>query len=435
MSMLMTDLMMRMAQLEAEERKYCTLLGIGPMSTLVIEASMELASEKRFPVLFIASRNQIDCHHFGGGYVKGWDQKDFVQEIRRVSETIGFNGLSYVCRDHGGPWQRDEERLSKLNVDEAMERAKQSFHADVEAGFDLLHIDPTKDPHVKGILPLPLVIERTMDLIDSIETYRQFHQLPPVAYEIGTEETNGGLTSKDAYQLFIQTIANQLAYRNLPMPCFIVGQTGTLTRMTENVGHFDAGTSVVLSREARRFGVGLKEHNCDYIADSILYLHPHLGITASNVAPEFGVAETEAYILLSDMESELYSIHGDFELSHIREALQEASVQTERWRKWMPDQIRTMSNEEAKARPDVLDLIVRSSGHYTFDLPQVNQSLTRLFDNISAKGLDGHRIVLDRIKRSIQRYIECFNLVGLTDEIIQVSEKHATRKEDAVPVA
>ena len=35
-----------------------TLLGIGPMSRNLIVASLELAKEKDFPILFIASRNQ-----------------------------------------------------------------------------------------------------------------------------------------------------------------------------------------------------------------------------------------------------------------------------------------------------------------------------------------------------------------------------------------
>jgi hypothetical protein len=40
--------------------------------------------------------------------------------------------------------------------------------------------------------------------------------------------------------------------------------------------------------KAGTYGVGLKEHNADYLSD-ILYMHPVFGITAVNVAPEFGV--------------------------------------------------------------------------------------------------------------------------------------------------
>ena len=40
----------------SSKKKY-TLLGIGPMSTNLIYASLELAKEKKFPVMYIASHN------------------------------------------------------------------------------------------------------------------------------------------------------------------------------------------------------------------------------------------------------------------------------------------------------------------------------------------------------------------------------------------
>jgi D-tagatose-1,6-bisphosphate aldolase subunit GatZ/KbaZ len=102
----------------------CTLLGIGPMSKPVIEASLILAMEKDFPVMFIASRNQIDAKELGGGYVCGWDQYDFVKAISDIADDIGFDGIYSICRDHGGPWQRDKERSDKLPEGKAMEIAK-----------------------------------------------------------------------------------------------------------------------------------------------------------------------------------------------------------------------------------------------------------------------------------------------------------------------
>lgn len=54
----------------------------------------------------------------------------------------------------------------KLPTEEAMEIGLQSYFDDAEAGFDLLHIDPTKDPHCTGIVPLSTVLERTVYLIE-----------------------------------------------------------------------------------------------------------------------------------------------------------------------------------------------------------------------------------------------------------------------------
>ncbi|NJB04619.1 sugar-phosphate kinase, partial [Clostridioides difficile] len=87
------------------------------------------------------------------------NQETFTKDIKKVADKVGFDGLYYLCRDHGGPWQRDKERNDHLPVDEAMELGKKSYLADIEAGFDLLMIDPTKDPFEIGkVIPLDVVL-------------------------------------------------------------------------------------------------------------------------------------------------------------------------------------------------------------------------------------------------------------------------------------
>ncbi len=72
-------------------------------------------------------------------------------------------------------------------------------------GFDLLMIDPTKDPFEIGkVIPLDVVLRRTVDLIEWCEKERVSRGLPEIGYEVGTEETNGGLTSTDKYHTFIE---------------------------------------------------------------------------------------------------------------------------------------------------------------------------------------------------------------------------------------
>ena len=135
-----------------------TLLGIGPMSPNLLQASFEIARDYDFPLMFIASRNQVDADELGGGYVNGWNQKRFREDIRKIADQVGFDGLYYLCRDHGGPWQRDNERNAHLCEEEAMKLARQSYLADIKNGFDLLMIDPTKDPFEIGkVIPLDVV--------------------------------------------------------------------------------------------------------------------------------------------------------------------------------------------------------------------------------------------------------------------------------------
>jgi len=404
-------------RLEKEEGLKCTLLGIGPMSRTVIEASFLLAKEKDFPLMFIASRNQVDDKTLGGGYVCNWDQYGFVKAIKDTAEKTGFEGIYHICRDHGGPWQRDNERNSALPEKEAIDKAKRSYLADLNAGFDLLHIDPTKDPHIKGIVPLDLVVDRTVELIDFVEEERLKRGLPSIAYEIGTEETNGGLTSEDAYAEFIEKITERLRSKNRPLPNFIVGQTGTLTRLTENVGRFDATTARKLSEKAKKYGVGLKEHNGDYLSDFVLYTHPILGITATNVAPEFGVAETSAYLLLAQVEEEAYGKGMLKARSNFRNVIQEEAVKCQRWRKWMVGDAADASVEEVMKDDAGRTLITKICGHYTFEVPQVKAEMGDMFENLKSLGLQPYNIVIDRIKESIRRYVECFNLAGLTSKV------------------
>ncbi|HGE69631.1 TPA: sugar-phosphate kinase, partial [Candidatus Poribacteria bacterium] len=247
-----------------------TLLGIGPMSEIVIRATLELARDMEFPVMFIASRNQIDSIELGGGYVMGWDQMAFSNAIHNIADDVNFDGLLYLCRDHGGPWQRDNEKAEKLPLKQAMEKAKSSYLDDLKAGFNLLHIDPTKDPHIQGSVPMELVIERTIELISYLEEQIQKLNLMPISYEVGTEETAGGLISNDAFEAFIEKLLKELDSRSLPHPAFIVGQTGTLVKMNKNVGKFDPETAHNLSMIARKYGIGFKEHNADYLSEDDL---------------------------------------------------------------------------------------------------------------------------------------------------------------------
>jgi len=412
--MTISELLKKADALRLSGKKACTLLGVGPMSMPVLRAAFEVGRDKDFPVMLIASRNQVDSLEFGGGYVRGWDQRQFAAAVDATAEQAGFGGLRYICRDHGGPWQRDGERAAKLPEKEAMEIAKRSYLADLLAGFDLLHIDPTKDPHSSGVMQMETVLRRTVELIEFVESERIKRNLPPIDYEVGTEETNGGLTSPDSYKDFITRLKAMLAEKGLPPPAFIVGQTGTLVRLTENVGSFNADNASILAESARSLGFGLKEHNADYLDDKTLLLHPVIGVTAANVAPEFGVDETRAYLLLAETEKAACERGLIGKVSDFTRTIRNAAVDCGRWRKWMLGDVPNMASEDVKRDEAIMDIITRSSGHYTFDDDAVARELALLKENLVSIGMDPDRFVINRIKASIGRYAECFGLTGLT---------------------
>ncbi|MFC4697769.1 class II D-tagatose-bisphosphate aldolase non-catalytic subunit [Enterococcus aquimarinus] len=397
-----------------------TLLGIGPMSKNCVQATLELSKEDDYPVMFIASRNQVDSDELGGGYVNGWNQFTFAKAVEEVANEINYDNMYYLCRDHGGPWQRDKERNDHLPIDIAMELGKKSYVADIEAGFDLLMIDPTKDPFEVGkVIPLDVVLSRTVDLIEFCEIERKKRNLPEIGYEVGTEETNGGLTSTETYETFITQLKEELEKRDLPMPTFIVGQTGTLTRKTEQVGTFNFKNAYDLAQMAKKYGVGLKEHNGDYLDDVTLLEHIPSEITATNVAPQYGTEETRAYLNLASVEARLVENNLIEKASNIRETLLVHAIKSERWRKWMVgdqkdltvDQI--LNSGDTALQEDILDI----AGHYTFNDDEVKKEIEILYNNLASHNINGKRYVVDHIKRPIRDYAECYNLKGVTTRI------------------
>ncbi len=328
-----------------------TFLGIGPMSEVVIRATLELARDMEFPVMLIASRNQIDSDELGGGYVMGWNQKSFSEAVNRIAHEAGFDGLLYLCRDHGGPWQRDNERYGKLPANEAMRAAKASYLADLEAGFNLIHVDPTKDPHCSESVPMEIVLDRTIELMEYVEEQAQRLGLSDVSYEVGTEETAGGLISAEAFEQFIAGLLQKLDERHLPHPAFIVGQTGTLVKMDRNVGHFDPENTRRLCQIARKYGLGFKEHNADYLPLDALEMHPDLGITGANVAPEFGLVETKSLLELAAQEKkEIGEVC--IKSSDFSSVIQNAALQSGRWKKWLVKEDAHLTERDIAKTPE-----------------------------------------------------------------------------------
>ncbi len=79
----------------------CTLLGIGPMSKNCVDSTIKISNKHDVPIMIIASRRQIECKEFGGGYVNNWSTEDFSKYV----EKNDIKGNIILCRDHGGPFQ------------------------------------------------------------------------------------------------------------------------------------------------------------------------------------------------------------------------------------------------------------------------------------------------------------------------------------------
>ena len=369
--------------------KNCTLLCVGPMSKNCVDATIELADQYKTPLMLIASRRQIDSEQFGGGYVENWSTKKFADYVR--SKDINQNII--LARDHGGPWQNELEKSQNMNLKDAMQSAKDSYRADIDAGFHMLHIDPSVDIHSQP--NADQVLERVYELYDFCWSYAQ-QKDQDIIFEIGTEEQSGGNNSKDELEHTLENMRKFCKNNKIPFPSFIVIQAGTRVMETKNIGSFDSPIRVEneLPPEIQipqmidicnKYGIFMKEHNTDYLSTDSLKWQPRLGIHAANIAPEFGVAETRAFI---DMLKE--GGHTD-----LLDEFLKISYESMKWKKWM------LKNTDAN---DTDRAII--AGHYVFSSNEFIKLKAKALKKID--NLEG--FLKKKVKESIFRYMNAFNL-------------------------
>lgn len=373
----------------------CTLLGVGPMSRNCVDASIELANEYNIPIFLIASRRQIDSEALGGGYVNRWHTREFADYVMARDKKSNI----ILARDHGGPWQNEQEVKQGLSLRLAMDSAKASYLEDLRAGFQKIHIDPSIDLY--GGASVDDIIDRILDLYEFCWMHAQALG-QEVVFEIGTEEQSGTTSGTEAELHYVlNEVKTRCQQSNLPLPTFVVVQTGTKVMETRNVGSFDSPVRVAnelaveiqvpkMLAVCRQHGVMLKQHNTDYLTDESLKWHPRLGIHSANVAPEFGVAETRALLAAF-----LNAGRDDLAERFVRIACDSG-----KWKKWVyPDS--TLSEPQLAA----------ICGHYVFSHPEVIELKRELDSQLpgAEPGLD-ERLKL-QVKRSILRYLTNFRLV------------------------
>lgn len=377
------------------KNKRCTLLGVGPMSVNCVDAAIELANQHEIPMMLIASRRQIDSEEFGGGYVNNWTTSQFADYVIDHDKK----GKVLLARDHGGPWQNTREKEQGLSLRRAMDSAKSSYLADLEAGFQVLHIDPSVDIH--GQPCVDEVLNRVFELYEYC--WSQAQRLgQEVIFEIGTEEQSGSTNSQEELNYTLNAMQQFCNKNRLPQPSFVVIQAGTRVMEKRNVGSFDSPIRVAEEIPAEiqlpkmieicnRYGIFMKEHNTDYVSDEALQWHPRLGIHAANVAPEFGVAETVA--LLDVMEKQGCGAQADDFLR--------LSYDSRKWDKWMLKDTAASDRDRAVI-----------AGHYVFATPECQEIKATAASVLRRKGIELEEYLKQQVKQSILRYLTNFRLVA-----------------------
>lgn len=377
-----------------------TLLAVCPNSEVVAQAALQAAQQVRAPLLFAATLNQVDRD---GGYT-GWTPARLADFVAEETERRKIDVPVVLGLDHGGPWKKDQHVHQDLDYETAFREAETSITACIDAGYDLLHLDPTVDrrlPHGQHVAIEDLV-DRTVRLLRHAETYRREHGLSPRAYEVGTEES-GGLQSEDRFCAFLRRLSDALDGHDLPRPSFVVGDVGTRL----DTAHVNIVRTERLATEARRqIGALLKGHYTDEVEH--LDVYPLSGVGGANVGPGLSATEYDALVDLVGLERRLDRDSG------FREAMRTAVVRSDRWRKWLHPEERGLDFD--RLAPERRQWLVRTGSRYVWTDPDVQAARSRLYDHVRPYR-DADDFVHWRVRSTILRYLYAFNLTGLADRI------------------
>lgn len=315
-------------------------MGYGPMSLEIIDILDNYSFLN--PLMIIGSRNQVDTYD---GYV--CDSKYLANKFCRNKNVL-------VCRDHCGPYFKDSDK--GLSLYQALENCIRTIRDDIEAGFDLIHVD------VSRVNDSFQVADKIIKAILDINS--------KIMLEFGSEE-NTGKNLEDT----LQNLESQLIYcsqykKNIK---FFVSQTGSYIQNSQ-VGHFDLGHNKMIADKIHSFGFLLKEHNGDYLTQETLRLRQLANIDAINVAPQLGVIQTS---LLYDLKK-----HSPewFEFANVAYA-------GNKYQRWLPleDQTNKLS-------------AVLVSGHYFFKTKEYH----KLVDSI------GREVFENLLKNEIFKILDLY---------------------------
>lgn len=261
---------------------------IGPMTKNVVDGVIEFSNEKKLPIGLIPSRRQVDLN---GGYVNSWSTEEFCSYVRKNSSLV------LLERDHAGPSQG-------FNDDDGYESLENDC-----GHFDIIHIDPWKKFSVfeEGL-------ESTVRLIKFCHSINS-----NIRYEVGTEQSIRSFDDKEL-ELMLSILQSELkaVFEKI---LFVVIQSGTSLKGNEQTGRYDTERLKSMLDVSEKFGVKSKEHNGDYIDSDLIKNKMALGLHSINIAPEFGLIETQAYLDRMDK--------GSFEV------FWRLCYESGRWKKWV----------------------------------------------------------------------------------------------------
>ena len=300
---------------------------IGPMSKNIVDAIVEFCTNTGNTIGLIPSRRQVE---WDGGYVNNWTTEEFSKYVTTLP----------LQRDHGGPGQgnNDDDGYESLAYD-----AKH---------LQLIHIDPWKKypEYVDGL-------EQTIKMIKFAYSIN-----PQLIFEIGTEEAIRPFEAKELDQLVLD-LWNALPKEICSNIKYLVIQSGTSLKGTNQTGHYNSQRLLDMITVAKKHNLISKEHNGDYIPVSIIKEKFNLGLDSINIAPEFGLIETQTYI-------------NEIGNSDLFDRYWQICYDSKKWVKWVNSEFNPYTNKKE---------LVEICGHYVLSYPEFISDIKSKFPDIDKK--------------------------------------------------
>lgn len=301
---------------------------IGPMSKNVVDTIIEFCNQTNNSIGLIPSRRQVE---WDGGYVNNWTTKNFSEYVTRKSNLI------ILQRDHSGPGQGQYDDNGILSL------------IDDCKYLNLIHIDPWKkySKYEEGL-------EWTIDMIRLCNAIN-----PNLEYEVGTEEAIRRFESSELNQ-FLKDLKTHLSPKLFKKIKYLVIQSGTSLKGITQTGEYDSTRLKDMILVAKKYNLLTKEHNGDYIPVSVIKEKFNLGLDAINIAPEFGLIETQTYL-------------DNIKEDNILDKFFNICYESKKWVKWVNEDFDPFNNK--------IDLI-KICGHYVLSTPQFLSEIKSNFPNI-----------------------------------------------------
>lgn len=321
------------------------------MSREIVDACLRYSKQYNFPIMIIASRNQVD---YDSGYA--FTTAELVKFVKL--HPCYDRDLVRICRDHCGPNFADLDK--SISLDEAVDRCISTIECDLQNEFDLLHIDVSRIDE-----------QRQIDIATKLIDYA-LSKSTDIALEFGSED-NTGQNLHDTLLKMDQQIQFAGRYKNNIK--FLVSQTGSLTKHTQ-VGVFNESLCSKIANKIHTAGFLFKEHNADYLKKSQVKRRKLTGIDSINIAPQLGYTQS---LVINKL-----GYNFEYELAQFKEYVLQQSA----WRKWVTDDV------------DELETKFLVSAHYYFN----SDHYKKINDIIISKQVKFDELLYSEVSMVLDQY-------------------------------